>query len=204
MYEFFTGTIAAVHADYLVMTVQGIGYKLIVPNPYRFTVGESTVTVYVEQTVRDNIGITLYGFSSLTEKQLFQRLTSVTGIGPKSALAILATGDAPALVQAIQGNDVQYLTHFPGIGKKSAQQIILQLADKLGQVAAGGPVTPPTRTDPAAANDSPALTDALAALTTLGYNAKDVARVAKSLREKPDQKTDDYIRLGLRLLTKTR
>jgi Holliday junction DNA helicase RuvA len=204
MYEFFTGTIAAVHADYLVMTVQGIGYKLIVPNPYRFTVGESTVTVYVEQTVRDNIGITLYGFSSLTEKQLFQRLTSVTGIGPKSALAILATGDAPALVQAIQGNDVQYLTHFPGIGKKSAQQIILQLADKLGQVAAGGPVTPPIRTDPAAANDSPALTDALAALTTLGYNAKDVARVAKSLREKPDQKTDDYIRLGLRLLTKTR
>jgi Holliday junction DNA helicase RuvA len=175
VYEFLTGTIDAVHTDYIVVAVQGIGYKVIVPNPYRFAVGAKDVTVYVDQIIRDNIGITLYGFADLDEKVMFQHLISVTGIGPKSALAILATGDAAALVQAIQENDLKYLTKFPGIGKKSAQQIILQLADRLR--------------------------DALAALRTLGYSDKDVVRIAKALRQEEAHSTDDYIRLGLKLLT---
>ncbi|MCI1850269.1 Holliday junction branch migration protein RuvA [Schleiferilactobacillus harbinensis] len=200
MYEFLTGTIAAVHTDYIVVAVQGIGYKVIVPNPYRFAVGAKDVTVYVDQIIRDNIGITLYGFADLDEKVMFQHLISVTGIGPKSALAILATGDAAALVQAIQENDLKYLTKFPGIGKKSAQQIILQLANRL--TPTGKPaLTVKTVADPAAVNDSPALRDALAALRTLGYSDKDVVRIAKALRQEEAHSTDDYIRLGLKLLT---
>ncbi|ERL65482.1 Holliday junction branch migration protein RuvA [Schleiferilactobacillus shenzhenensis] len=201
MYEFFTGTVAAVHTDYIVLAVHGVGYKLIVPNPYRFTSGAENVTVYVEQTLRDNIGLTLYGFADLDEKVMFQHLVSVTGIGPKSALAILATGDAAALVQAIQENDVKYLTHFPGIGKKSAQQIILQLADRLTPTGKTVPAHAAVA-DPAAVNDPPALRDALAALRTLGYSDKDVTRVAKSLRTAAAQSTDDYIRTGLKLLTR--
>ncbi len=87
--------------------------------------------VYVHQTISDTAQ-TLYGFGSLREKQLFEKLLAVSGIGA-SALAILANGDQQAIVEAISQDNVSYLTKFPGIGKKTAQQIVLDLKDKLDE-----------------------------------------------------------------------
>ena len=134
MYEYLKGLVTAVSPYYVVLEVQGVGYQLQVANPYRYT--ESTtdiVQIYVYQAVRDT-DITLFGFYDLDEKQIFQKLISVSGIGPKSALAILANSDHSGLIQAIMNDDVSYLTKFPGVGKKTAQQIVLDLKGKLGDL----------------------------------------------------------------------
>ena len=129
MFEYLTGKITYLCPQYLVLEVQQVGYRLLVANPYRYQLNQ-TQTLYVEQIIRDN-DQTLYGFYDLQEKELFQQLTSVAGIGPKSALAILADDDHTGLINAIVANDVQFLTQFPGVGKKTAQQIILDLKDKI-------------------------------------------------------------------------
>ncbi|MGC3438144.1 Holliday junction branch migration protein RuvA, partial [Enterococcus faecium] len=85
--------------------------------------------IYVHQVIRE-VAHLLYGFDSLEDKQLFLRLVSVSGIGPKSALAIMASEDHSGLIQAVESCDVTYLTKFPGVGKKTAQQMILDLKGK--------------------------------------------------------------------------
>ncbi|MCQ4965300.1 Holliday junction branch migration protein RuvA, partial [Bifidobacterium pseudocatenulatum] len=91
------------------------------------------------QAVRED-AITLYGFVSAEEKQLFMQLINVSGIGPKSALAILANPDHQGLIDAIANDNVGYLTKFPGIGKKTAGQIVLDLHDKIDQLRANEPL----------------------------------------------------------------
>ena len=99
MYEYLIGKITAINPHYIVVEVNGIGYQLQVANPFRYE-ENTTQKVYVYQAVREN-DVTLYGFYDLAEKQLFLKLISVSGIGPKSALAILATNDQGGFVAAI-------------------------------------------------------------------------------------------------------
>ena len=124
------------------------------------------------------------------------RLISVAGIGPKSALAILANDDHAGFVAAVEADDVNYLVKYPGIGKKTAKQIILDLKGKLAPVAAEAPnkevAQPPT--------DDPALQEAVAALSALGYTKTEVKRVTKKLRDFEGQSTDEYLREALRLM----
>ncbi|KRM71531.1 Holliday junction branch migration protein RuvA [Lacticaseibacillus brantae] len=189
MYEYFKGTVAAITPAYVVLDVSGIGYRLLVANPYHYSEGQTT-TIYVQQIIRDN-DQSLYGFIDAEQKGLFNQLLSVTGIGPKSALAILANGDKTTLTEAIASENVTFLTKFPGIGKKTAAQIVLDLKGKL-QAA---PIETPT------SSASPALDDALAALLALGYSEKEIARVQKALAQEPAMATDAYLRTGLKMLT---
>ena len=99
MFEYLTGKITYLCPQYLVLEVQQVGYRLLVANPYRYQLNQ-TQTLYVEQIIRDN-DQTLYGFYDLQEKELFQQLTSVAGIGPKSALAILADDDHTGLILSL-------------------------------------------------------------------------------------------------------
>jgi len=124
MFEYLNGLISIGTPSYIVVDVQGVGYKVQVANPYRYE-EKQTAKVYVEQVVRDNEE-SLYGFYDANEKNIFLHLISVSGIGPKSALAILAGQDLQGLIHAIENDDVKYLTKFPKIGKKTAQQIILK------------------------------------------------------------------------------
>ena len=110
---------------YIVLEAGGIGYKIYSPVPYAYHEGDKA-RVWVEQVVRDT-GITLYGFRSQQDKGLFMKLNQVSGIGPKSALAIMAAQDNGALASAIENGEVKYLTRFPGIGKKTASQLVLDL-----------------------------------------------------------------------------
>lgn len=197
MYEYINGLITNIYPAYIVVCDRsGVGYKLYTANPYRF---EQNVEshVYVEQIVREN-EIALYGFMDENEKILFNKLLNVSGIGPKSALAILASGDAQGLVNAVTNDDASYLTQFPGVGKKTAQQIILDLKGKLDDLAVSADLDL-TTSQPVANNQ--ALADALAALTSLGYSAKEIAKIEKMLAQTEDT-TDGYIRSALKLLVK--
>ena len=195
MYEYLTGTISIVAPQYIVVDVQGVGYKLLVANPYRFHEDSAkAVRVFVYQAVRDN-DISLFGFSDQAEKRLFMQLINVSGIGPKSALAILANPDHQGLVDAIANNNIGYLTKFPGIGKKTASQIVLDLKDKLAAATAGSLFDQ----QPISVAANPALADALAALKALGYKEREVKKIGKQLGEE-QQSTDEYLRQALRLL----
>lgn len=198
MYEYLQGTIAAVSPGYIVVDVAGVGYRVLVTNPYHYDSGQAA-KVFVQQIIRDTEQ-TLYGFASLKDKATFNQLLTVTGIGPKSALAILANANTTGLAQAVASDDVGYLTKFPGIGKKTAQQIILDLKGKLA-VDDSTSGTPASATQAASAV-APALSDALAALIALGYSEKEVNKLAKPLQAGPATTTDAYLRQGLALLTK--
>lgn len=200
MYEYLRGTVAAVTPDHIVLDVNGVGYLVNTANPYRYTVDE-TVTVYVYQAVSDT-AMTLYGFNDFAEKQLFLRLINVSGIGPKSALAILANPDHDGLMTAIKTNDIGFLTKFPGVGKKTAGQLVLDLQGKLDDLSTSSTPAlfePETMTSDAT---PPELTDALAALVALGYREAAIKKITPKLRQLAGQTTNAYLSAGLKLLTK--
>lgn len=202
MYEYFLGQITDVTPSFVVIEVAGIGYKVLTANPYRYEVGADAVKMFIHQAVSDN-GMSLFGFYDADEKALFEKLLNVSGIGPKSSLAILANNDHAGLIQAINQGNATYLTSFPGVGKKTAQQIVLDLKDKLTDLngAVAGQTALEMPTDPAEG----ALADALAALEALGYSAREIKKITKQLEafsQGQSVDTNGLLSEGLRLLTK--
>lgn len=199
MYEYLRGVITEVTPYYIVVDVNGVGYQVYVANPFKYEEDEHVEQkVFVYQAVRDN-NISLYGFKNSSEKQLFLKLLDVSGIGPKSALAILANDDNRGLINAINSDDDGYLTKFPGIGKKTAKQIILDLKGKLSDVDSDM-LTGQDNLDLDLNASSPYLKESLEALRALGYTKTEVKRISKKLEKYDGKSTDDYLRQGLRLL----
>lgn len=199
MYEYLTGIVTFINPYYLVIETNGIGYQIALGNPYRYSSKlNKEIKLYVHQVIREDAHL-LYGFDSLEEKQLFLRLVSVSGIGPKSALAIMASDDHSGLIQAVETGDVTYLTKFPGVGKKTAQQMILDLKGKFGELSID---TPFNLFDESTAQDATALSEAMEALSALGYSDKEVKRVEKQLKEVENLTTDEYLRQALKLMMK--
>lgn len=193
MYEYFSGVITVIKPNYIVVEVKGVGYKVYSPTPFAYQEGQKA-RVFIEQIVREN-GITLFGFQTEDDKGLFLKLLSVSGIGPKSALAIMAAEDSNSLAEAIENGEVKYLTHFPGVGKKTASQIVLDLKGKLGDYV--------KKTDQFIAEEiSPELNDALLALLALGYTKKEVDRITPVLAKESNTTAEKYIKKGLALLLK--
>ncbi|ETY73844.1 Holliday junction branch migration protein RuvA [Lactiplantibacillus fabifermentans] len=202
MYEYFLGQITDVTPSFVVIEVAGIGYKVLTANPYRYQVANEPVKMYIHQAVSEN-GMSLFGFYDADEKALFEKLLNVSGIGPKSALAILANNDHSGLIQAINQENATYLTSFPGVGKKTAQQIVLDLKGKLNDLNVD--VTGQTELDVTTPAVDSALADALAALKALGYSAREVKKITKKLETYSQNHavdTNDLLSEGLRLLTK--
>ncbi len=185
MYAYIKGTIKGQDASSIVLEQQNIGYLIHTPNPYQFQL-EEEVYVYVYQYVRED-QITLYGFKTPEDKEMFLRLISVKGIGPKGALSILASGTTPQIIEAIESENVTLLKKYPGIGPKAAQQIILDLKGKLAK-----DVQKVTTSE---------LIDVEEALIALGYNNKAISRVIKQLSGKKGS-TDELIRLALQMMLK--
>lgn len=204
MYEYIKGIVTFVSPYYIVIETNGIGYQIAVANPFRHSADfNKETTMYLYQAVRED-SLTLYGFTNLEEKQLFIKLISVSGIGPKSALAIMAGDDHGGLVNAIESEDFKYLTKFPGVGKKTAQQMILDLKGKLDDlvmselaveamaVAEQSQVT----------SQNKPLEEALEALSALGYSERELKRITADLELIQAETTDSYLRHGLKLLMK--
>ena len=193
MYEYLAGIITEIKPDYIVIDVNGVGYKVYSPTPFAYQ-EKQKARIYIEQIVRDT-GITLFGFQTEEDKGLFLKLLSVSGIGPKSALAIMAAENSNSLAEAIEQGEVKYLTRFPGVGKKTASQIVLDLKGKLGDYVQRVDQLPDQEV-------SPELNDALLALLALGYTKKEVDRITPLLAKEQATTADQYIKKGLALLLK--
>ena len=177
------GTIVARGPDHVVVDVGGVGYKVFVPRQPE----ASEATLHTHHVVRED-GQFLYGFGSREELALFELLTSVSGVGPRAALALLSVSRAPDLAAAIASGDVGAIARAPGVGKKTAERLIVDLRTKVaGAVGDGGlPTTAPIEDE------------AVAALLALGYTP---AEAASALRGVPPAKaatTEERVRAALR------
>ena len=195
MYAYLNGKVAEKGQNSLVIDVNGVGYLLSVSmNTLQETppVGES-MKVYTYFSVRED-AVDLFGFASQEEKNMFTRLLTVSGVGPKVALSILGSMPLRDLTLAIVTGDVASLSRAPGVGKKTAQRLALELKDKVDQdelnytPSASGPVTPV---------QEDATQEALAALQALGYTAAEAARAVQQVRGQSDS-ANDLVRLALR------
>ena len=190
MYAYIKGKISEVNPTNIVVDSNGIGYEVVVANPYEYHLNEER-TVFISQQVREDSNV-LYGFSNKEQKKVFLLLLKVKGVGPKSALAILAGGTSEEIIGAIENQDAVYLTKFPGIGKKSAQQIILDLQGKVDFSMTN------ISSAPKAVNNY--LSDAILALETLGYSKKELTKIEKKLSTHQFNSVGEYVKQGLRLL----
>ena len=129
MYNYFNGKIAMTNSDSEVIDVNGVGYLIYVPNPFSYEIGKD-YKIYVYNHIREDT-YSLYGFKSMDELNLFMKLINVKGMGPKVASGIFATGSINGIVDAINKENLLYLTKFPKIGEKLARQIVLDLKGKV-------------------------------------------------------------------------
>ena len=195
MYEYLNGELAHILPTAIVVDVHGVGYQVVFANPYRLQDSlKKQIKVLVQQVVRED-SITLYGFISNEERELFQRLISVSGIGPKSAMSILANDDTEGFVNAVENGNVTYLTKFPGVGKKTAQQIILDLKGKFE-------VLPEEATKAVVSTNQATLEEAKEALLGLGYSAKEITKIWNSLEAAAPSTTQEALKVAFKLLMK--
>ncbi|MGM0435813.1 MAG: Holliday junction branch migration protein RuvA [Bacillota bacterium] len=171
MYSYIKGTITEIEPGKVTLETYGIGYHIVVPNPFKFTIDE-TIKLYIYQHVRED-ALTLFGFKDLKEKRLFDELLSVKGIGPKSALAVLASAETEEIIRAIEMSDTKYLNRFPGIGPKASQQIVLDLKGKI-------------KSSTLNIKSQKRLDEVGDALRALGYKNKEIERATKNLDTKKD------------------
>ena len=180
MYSYIKGIIKKITPKYIVLENNAIGYQIITANPYSFSLNEE-LTVFVYQYVKEDI-LDLYGFKTEEEKELFLKLISVNGIGPKSALSILASATVNEICQAIEARNDAYLKKFPGIGPKASLQIILDLKGKVSFEQ----------------NDTKSDT-LIEALCSLGYSKKDATKAVGKLDLTKDEGI--LIKEALKILT---
>lgn len=161
------GVIDYIGSDYVILMAGQVGYKVYTPEILAL---KSTVALWIETIVRED-SIRLFGFSTITAQNLFNQLTSVSGVGPKVAMAIMGTIKTETLMSAIATGDAKTIATAPGVGKKVAEKIIVELKNKMGgaNFDFGSDIT------------TGALPDLLAALESLGYRRQDIVDMAQKL-----------------------
>lgn len=196
MYDYIKGMLTKITAKYIVVETHGVGYLLQVANPYAYSGQvQQEVTVYTHQVIREDAHL-LYGFATEAEKSVFLSLISVSGIGPTTALAIIAVDDNDGLVRAIEQKNITYLTKFPKIGKKTAQQMILDLEGKFVMSEEASPVQPTAPT-----SENVALDEAMEAMEALGYRPAELKKIKKFFDGTNDT-AENYIKSALKMLMK--
>ncbi len=184
MYSYFNGIIDSTTSNSVVIDVNGIGYNIFVPNPFSYEIGQS-YKIYVYNHIREDES-SLYGFKSLEEKELFLQLIGVKGMGPKVASGFFATGSIKGIVDAINKENLLYLTKFPKIGEKLARQIILDLK---GKVYADS--------EDIEENN---LEELISVLENLGYKAVEIKKIIPMVDA--SKKLEDQVKDALKLLLK--
>ena len=165
MFNYIKGKVVDQESNYIVVESNNIGFQIQVANPYSYELGNNE-QIFLYNHIREE-EYTLYGFKNKEEKELFLKLINVKGLGPKMALPMLATGSVSGIIDAIDRENVLYLTKFPKIGEKIARQIILDLKGKL---AANLQVENNSTND-----------ELIDVLTSLGYKNSDIKKVIKSI-----------------------
>lgn len=187
MYSYIKGRVVDLESNHIVVDNNGIGYQIYVSNPYEFKRNEELL-LYVYQQVKED-GLLLFGFKTKEAKDLFLKLILVKGIGPKTAIGILAIGDISLIINAVETKNVAYLKKIPGIGPKAAQQIILDLQGKFNGIQG------------AVLIQNSELDEAGEVLIALGYKKNEVDKVIGVL-SKEQNDTNGYVKKALSLLVK--
>ncbi|MCO4326574.1 Holliday junction branch migration protein RuvA [Staphylococcus agnetis] len=197
MYAYIKGTLKHLYPTHVVVeTSSGVAYEIQTPNSYRFQSQlNQTCIIYTALIVREDAQL-LYGFIDNEEKDMFLSLIKVTGIGPKSALAILAASTPNQVKLAIESENDAYLTQFPGIGKKTARQIVLDLKGKV-VVTEEQDATLMIQSD---TNTSVFKDEAILALEALGYSKRELNKIEKKMAKESFGTVDEAVKFGLQQL----
>ncbi|MBQ7473637.1 MAG: Holliday junction branch migration protein RuvA [Oscillospiraceae bacterium] len=199
MFYYIEGTVAEIEPNLVVLDCSGVGYALnATANTISYLSRGGRSKLYVSEVVKED-AFDLYGFSSKTEKHFFEMLISVSGIGPKAALSILSANTPEGLALAVSSGNEKALTVAPGIGKKIAQRVILELKDKIGKESAAEGESFAAAVVPV--SDNSAVGDAVAALTVLGYNSNEIAQTLKTI-DISGMNTEQIIKTVLRRMVK--
>ncbi len=197
MIGFLRGRLVAKQPPQLLIEVNGVGYEVEAPMTTFYDLPDTgaEITLHTHLVVREDAH-TLFGFGKLSDRALFRSLIKISGVGPRMALGILSGMSADAFVRCIQDNDSAALTRVPGVGKKTAERLVVELRDRLGKSGAGGVELPS-----AAAKPANAVEEAVSALIALGYKPPDASRMVRAIDSK-DLGVEEIIRRALQAAAK--
>jgi len=200
MISFLRGRAVNTGTDHVVIDVGGIGYKVFVPTTVigKAADPQQDITLHTYLHVRED-AMQLFGFMAESDRGIFELLLQVSGIGPKVALAVLSATTVPSLVQAVINEQVNVLTQIPGVGKKMAQRVIVELKDKFAKIDVGGDGESGMTEFVPGPEDTAG--DALQALAALGYNPAEAKKaLAKVVAGNKDLALEETVRLALKEL----
>ena len=185
MYNYIKGIVTIIESNMIVIDNNGIGYSIFVPNPYSYEEGIET-TVYLYNQIREDEN-SLYGFKTREERDLFLKLLSVKGLGPKVGIGFFAAGSVNGIIDAIERENVLYLKKFPKVGEKLARQVVLDLKGKLGSIS----------TENVSESDSFEL---ISVLESLGYKSVDINKIIPQVDK--TKTIEEQVKDALKLLLK--
>lgn len=202
MIAYLSGKLLEKHTNAAIIDVGGVGYEVSIPLSTFYELGDvgSEVSLRIYTSVRED-AIQLFGFKTLRERELYLRLISVQGIGAKSGITMLSGMSADEIITAIRSNDLARLTSIPGVGRKTAERLVIELRDKVGEVSGGG-----SSLDASSQKTVPTdavFDDALSALINLGYQ-RNLAEKAlnQSAEEGTEISVQKLLRRALQVLAK--
>jgi len=183
----------------MVIDVAGVGYEVEAPSSVFYDLPEigQAIVILTHLSIKDD-SHTLYGFSSESQRTVFRQLLKISGIGAKLALAILSGASSEELARYVAEGDTAALTRLPGIGKKTAERIIIELRDKLDVI----PMAAAGRTGSRPAVPASAVSEAITALNALGYKPQEASNMVRAAAE-PDMTVEDIVRRALKSVVKT-
>ena len=198
MIALLTGKIAHKSPDHIILDVNGVGYRVMIPfSTYYELPEDGAVSLHIHTSVRED-AIHLYGFRTRLEKSFFQLLISVSGVGPKLARDILSNIQPAALAQALSLNDIHKLSTIPGIGKKTAERLILELKDKVGKLEIAALPASEVRGIPS----EDIIEDVVSALMNLGYKEPQVKKALGGLDASRGGGVEELLKQALKILMK--
>lgn len=201
MIAFLSGKLLEKQANWVIVDVGGVGYEVTIPLSTFYELGElgSDIQLRIFTHVREDT-LQLFGFKTARERDLYLKLISVQGIGARSGITMLSGMNADEIVNAIRSNNLARLTTIPGVGRKTAERLVIELRDKLdGFISEGAAVAAPSGTVPAEV----VFDDALSALVNLGYQRTAAERALKQAeREDGDGSVQKLLRRSLQILAK--
>ena len=183
MIAFLSGKLLEKHANSVIVDVGGVGYEVAIPLSTFYELGEvgSDVQLRIYTSVRED-AIQLFGFRTIRERDIYLKLISVQGIGPKSGIAMLSGMNADEIVAAIRTENLAKLTAIPGVGRKTAERLVVELRDKINELASGVSADVSTAAAAALGADS-VFDDALSALVNLGYQKNAAEKALQQARQ---------------------
>lgn len=204
MIAYLSGKLLEKEANSVIVDVNGVGYEVAIPLSTFYELGElgSDVALRIYTYVREDT-LSLFGFKTMREKELFLKLISVSGIGAKSGIGILSGMSADEIINAIRSNNLVRLNSIPGIGKKTAERIVIELRDKINTISAGVSETSPTSETPTISSGNDVYDDAVSALTNLGYQRQFAEKALnQAMQEGTEMSVQKLLRRSLQLLAK--